>query len=151
MKALKDQRGLTLIELLVVIVIIGIIAGIAIVAIGNIMENSKRDAHIANAQQVANAARLYVTSENPALANPVTIRVNEHASEDSLVGEGYLETVSDPSGTIYGDASQVVITRTNDGLTFQVTLANAPESGSAHTYLTSDDPNALDRDNVTLP
>src|SRR5690625_2472633 len=59
MKRLKNERGLTLVELLAVIVILAIIGTIAFVMIGNIIENSKKDAHIANAQQLIAAAKLY--------------------------------------------------------------------------------------------
>lgn len=58
MKRLRNERGLTLVELLAVIVILAIIAVIAFVFIGGIIENSKKDAHIANAQQVISAAKL---------------------------------------------------------------------------------------------
>src|SRR5690625_1727152 len=59
MKRLKNERGRTLVELLAVIVILDIIGTIAFVMIGNIIENSKKDAHIANAQQLIAAAKLY--------------------------------------------------------------------------------------------
>lgn len=58
----KNQKGLTLVELLAVIVILGIIAVIVVPAIGNIIENSEKDAAIANAVQVINSAKLAVTS-----------------------------------------------------------------------------------------
>ncbi len=57
-KLKKDQRGLTLVELLAVVVILAIVSAIAFVLIGNVIENSKKDAHIANAQQVISAVKL---------------------------------------------------------------------------------------------
>ncbi|AOM82353.1 type II secretion system protein [Salisediminibacterium beveridgei] len=61
---LKNQKGLTLVELLAVIVILGIIAAIAVPAVANIIDNSRKDAHVANAESLYNAARLAVVSEN---------------------------------------------------------------------------------------
>lgn len=79
---LKEEKGLTLIELLAVIVILAIIAAIAIPAIGNIIQNSRENAVIADAQNVLSAANLYFT---------------EHANESTvdlatLTSGGYLET-----------------------------------------------------------
>lgn len=166
---MKNERGLTLIELLVVIVIIGIISAIAVVSIGNIIENSKRDAHITNAQQVVNAAKLYVTTENEDFTTntdaegvetttTLTIQVNGTAddgtsggeNDDSLVGRGYLEPVSDPSGTIYGPTSQVVVERINGNLEFTVTLAD-DEDSNTHVYINNENPATIDRNDVDLP
>ena len=58
----KDERGLTLVELLAVVVILAIIGTIAFVIIGNVVENSKQDAHVANAQQMISAAKLAESS-----------------------------------------------------------------------------------------
>jgi type IV pilus assembly protein PilA len=63
-KKMKDQRGLTLVELLAVIVILGIIAAIAVPSIGNIIDNTKDKATVAEGLQIINAAKLYV-AENP--------------------------------------------------------------------------------------
>lgn len=54
----KDQRGLTLVELLAVVVILAIVSAIAFVVIGNVIENSKKDAHIGNAQQIISAVKV---------------------------------------------------------------------------------------------
>ena len=58
-KRLKNEKGLTLVELLAVIVILGIIAAIAIPSIGNIINNSKVNALIADGQNVLAAANMY--------------------------------------------------------------------------------------------
>ncbi len=96
LKRLKNQKGLTLIELLAVIVILGIIAAIAVPAIGGIIDNSKRDAHAANAIQMINAAKLAVVGDSE--ARPANGQ-STYLSLGWLVAQGYLEEVRDPDGT----------------------------------------------------
>ncbi|MGL6009577.1 MAG: type II secretion system protein, partial [Culicoidibacterales bacterium] len=65
-KTIKNQKGITLVELLAVMVIVGIIAAISIPAIGNLIENTRKDAFIATAQNVTEAARLVVAQNSEA-------------------------------------------------------------------------------------
>ncbi|WMT19359.1 pilus assembly FimT family protein [Parageobacillus toebii] len=94
-RLVKNERGLTLIELLAVIVILGIIAAIAIPAIGGLIDNSKKDAHVSNAQQMINAAKIAVTADKDLIPNNGKYTV---ISLKYLEDEGYLETVKDPDG-----------------------------------------------------
>ncbi|WP_214700661.1 prepilin-type N-terminal cleavage/methylation domain-containing protein [Exiguobacterium sp. s57] len=91
-KQLKDERGLTLVELLVVVVILGIIAAIAVVAIGGIIENSKKDAMVADARQMVSAAKLY-TASNP-VSTDTTMKFA--GTTGSVDGTQYVDNLKDP-------------------------------------------------------
>jgi type IV pilus assembly protein PilA len=124
-RLVKNERGLTLIELLAVIVILGIIAAIAIPAIGGLIDNSKKDAHVSNAQQMINAAKIAVTADKDLI--PPSGQTKRITLED-LEDGGYLETVKDPDKTSNGydgEESYVEIQNTNNKLSYRVKLVNS--------------------------
>lgn len=92
LKQLKDERGLTLVELLAVVVILAIVGTIAFVLVGNIIENSKKDAHIANAQQIIHAAKLYEAS-----GGEISDKANLTKVKDLEEG-GFIEPLISPWG-----------------------------------------------------
>ena len=110
----KDQRGLTLVELLAVVVILAIVAAIAFVLIGNIIENSRKDAHISNAQQVISAAKLAESSGDAFQGNQTT------ADFTNAKLKPYLGDIVDP----WEKEDYTTITVTKSGSSYSVTLSN---------------------------
>jgi type IV pilus assembly protein PilA len=94
---LKNERGLTLIELLAVVVILGIIAAIAVPSIGNVISKSKDDATHAEAVQVLDAAKLYVSTKNP--TDTTTILSNAGTNPNTALSD-YLDGVGEYSITV---------------------------------------------------
>jgi type IV pilus assembly protein PilA len=114
---LKEQKGLTLIELLAVIVILGIIAAIAVPSVLGIIENTKEDAHVANAQQMIGSAKMAIAS-NPKLQVTMndagTAAESKYLSLTDLEEGKLLDSVKSPdSSYIKGLTSNAKITSIN--------------------------------------
>ncbi|WP_264986994.1 type II secretion system protein [Lysinibacillus piscis] len=92
-KRIKNEKGLTLIELLAVIVILAIVAAIAVPAIGNIIDNSRSKAVIADATNIMNAAQLYFTDNaSPADATFTNTGTKTEGLDDFIESIGKIET-----------------------------------------------------------
>ncbi|MFD1066566.1 type II secretion system protein [Oceanobacillus locisalsi] len=109
----KDERGMTLVELLAVVVILAIVGVIAFVAIGNVIDNSREDAHIANAQQVISAGELYEASGGEVGSSPSNDYSNMNTIEevidpwDNSNSDGLsVFSISKQSGEILVESSQ---------------------------------------------
>jgi len=82
---LKNEKGLTLIELLAVIVILAIVAAIAVPAIGNIMDNSKDKALLADASSILSGAKIAMID---GACGPTTTDVCEQTEIENKYVEG---------------------------------------------------------------
>ncbi len=131
---MRNERGFTLIELLAILVILGIMAAIAIPIVGQIINQSKADAHLSNARQVLNAGKMaYANGYMPE---------SEYSGEPSytmedLIKEGFLDgKMANPSLTsTFGgsdsydpDKSVVVVYVTDDTFIFKVNLSIGGET-----------------------
>lgn len=126
-RMLKNERGLTLIELLAVVVILGIISAIAVPSIGGLIDNTKKDAHVANATQMINAAKIYVTGSAESIDDGGT----EKLTLQMLYDKNLLEEMEDPDGDEYTPTSggsdvgsYVLIERDGTKFTYNVRLTN---------------------------
>ncbi|HAL01079.1 prepilin-type N-terminal cleavage/methylation domain-containing protein [Exiguobacterium acetylicum] len=160
-KQMRDERGLTLIELLVVVVILGIIAAIAVVAIGGLIENSRKDAVVSDAKQLVAAAKLY-TSANPMqpgeeiklgiMDNSAVIKEKAAATDGTAPKEDTLSKyIDDMKDSLNSDkaykSSYVVVKESQGKFTYKVTLLSEK---SGNTYFTGAEPNDLKRAGVTV-
>ena len=124
-KTIKNQKGITLVELLAVMVIVGIIAAISIPAIGNLIENTKKDAYIATAKNMQESARLVVSQNATVCETSCTVDFNATAVSGTTVpGKGYLENLESAYTTGKNAAAQVIVSTnaTTGVVTYATTL-----------------------------
>ncbi|SRR5690625_568070 len=92
---MKNERRITLVEILAVMVILAIIAIIAIPIFLQIINNSKADAHLANAQNVLESSKFAYTA---GLAPKTEFGDHLGYKLSELAKEGYLQDrIQNPS------------------------------------------------------
>jgi len=136
-KQMRDERGLTLIELLVVVVILGIIAAIAVVAIGGLIENSRKDAVVSDAKQLVSAAKLYASSNPIQAGESIILGVNENGNPITSTPSSasvpvrkeslgkYIDTMKDALNSDADYKDSFVLVEENKGkYTYTVTLTS---------------------------
>ena len=114
---IKNNKGVTLVELLIVIVVMGIIAAFAIPAVGTIIDNTQKDAIVADAIAVDNASNLYCAQTTCgdteeltwALLKPYITRID---------GTYYEFDVTPSAGDVTGD----VVISTNSAAGWSINL-----------------------------
>lgn len=106
---LRNNKGVTLVELLIVIVVMGIIAAFAIPAVGNIISNTQKDAIVADAIAVENAAQLYCSS-NTCASNEALSWADLKDFVDGVDGTYYEFDSVASAGDVTGDVTIATLT-----------------------------------------
>ncbi|KFZ26452.1 MAG: Fimbrial protein precursor [Candidatus Izimaplasma bacterium HR2] len=151
---IKNNKGVTLVELLIVIVVMGIIAAFAIPAVGTIIDNTQKDAILADAIAIENAANLFCAQTTCEAVGTETLTWAELSSYvTGIDGADYYEfdSVASPAADVTGDV--IIATLTTNGWEIQLNGTSATVTAGGYDWMptTAADrvPSQNDRSKVT--
>ena len=127
---IKNNKGVTLVELLIVIVVMGIIAAFAIPAVGTIIENTNKDAILADAIAIENGAKLYCASTQCTSAESLTwTEIGPFISGVTINNTGGYDFSSTPALAAVPTYDVAVVSRTVTGGDWTVTIEGFNNTG----------------------
>ncbi len=138
---IKNNKGVTLVELLIVIVVMGLIAAFSIPAVGQIIENTNKDAVLNDALQVENAAKTYCNTVSTCVAGTTTL------SWDNV--DEYVSGITESNYVFGATPATTVATYESDGswhVIMETTAAQSWEFDDADAGVT---PSQTDRSSIT--
>lgn len=145
-KYYRNSKGLTLLELLAVAVILGIISIIATLAVVYIIDNTRKDAHIANAIILTNAAIFYMSSEQMIMdGNKKTISLK------TLMEKGYINPIIDPHADDYYDLDDTTVTINKIGNNYEYTVALKKQNSNFYYTKDAKEVFTLTREDIHTP
>ncbi|MGL5295813.1 MAG: hypothetical protein ACRDAO_02545, partial [Culicoidibacterales bacterium] len=105
-----------------VMVIVGIIAAISIPAIGNLIENTRKDAYIATGKNLQEAARLVASQNADKCSSGCVVRFAGTVPTDAIDGSKNIENIDPAYTTAY-----VNVTNSNGNVSYATLLIGSDD------------------------
>lgn len=109
------------------------------------MDNSKKDAHVANARQMINSAKMAVSGDASLQPKDKPVDLTLKNLED----KGYIEKIKDPDGGTSYDEDKSFVRISTDGTGFKYSVYLTNDTRGVGTQAEPVDEDKLNRESVT--